>query len=81
MVMHRPLTQASYPATLLDAAKWSCTTYYRCTARGEMKSSPTSALVFINEPSKYIVHSLAWIVIVGNWVLVHVGDLFSNAKN
>jgi hypothetical protein len=36
-----------------------------------MKSSPAPTLVFINDPSMYMVHSSAWMGIVGNWVSVH----------
>jgi hypothetical protein len=36
-----------------------------------MKSYPVPDPVFNNDPSKYMVHSLAWIGVVGNWVTVH----------
>jgi hypothetical protein len=36
-----------------------------------MKSSHVPAPVFINGLLKYIVHNLAWIRVVGNWVSVH----------
>jgi hypothetical protein len=37
-----------------------------------MKSKPAPALVFINDPSKYIVHSSAWIGAFGGWVSLHL---------
>jgi hypothetical protein len=36
-----------------------------------VKSNPTPAFVFINDPSKYMVHILACIGVVDSWVLVH----------
>jgi hypothetical protein len=36
-----------------------------------MKSSPAPASVFINNPLKYMVYSLAWIRVIGNWVSFH----------
>jgi hypothetical protein len=36
-----------------------------------MKSKPAPALVFISDPSKYMVQSSGWIGVVGNWVSVH----------
>jgi hypothetical protein len=65
MAMRRSLTGASYSATLLDAAKWSRTTYRRCTPRGEMKSSHALGPDFLNDPLKYMVHNSAWIGVVG----------------
>jgi hypothetical protein len=36
-----------------------------------MKSKPVPAPVFINDPSKYMVHCSAWSYAGGSWVSVH----------
>jgi hypothetical protein len=36
-----------------------------------MKSRPVLAPVFINDPSKYMVHSSACNRVVGSWVSIH----------
>jgi hypothetical protein len=71
MVMRNPLTRASYSATLLDAGKWRRSTWRRCFLRGEMKSRPAPAPVFINDPSKNMVQSSGWIGAAGSWVSTH----------
>jgi hypothetical protein len=44
--------EASYSAMLLDAGKCKRTAYLMCSLRGEMKSRPARAPVFITDPSK-----------------------------
>jgi hypothetical protein len=43
---------ACFDGDLLDAGKCKRTAYLICSLRGEMKSSPTPAPVFITDPSK-----------------------------
>jgi hypothetical protein len=52
MAILRPRRRASYSAMLFDAGKCRRTTYLMCSPRGEMKSRPTLALLFITDPSK-----------------------------
>jgi hypothetical protein len=52
IAIQRPQRRASYSAILLDAGKCKRTAYLICSPRGEMKSRPTAALVFITDPSK-----------------------------
>jgi hypothetical protein len=42
-----------------------------CSLRGDTKSRPAPAPVFITEPSKYRVQHSAWICGGGNYVSVH----------
>jgi hypothetical protein len=44
-----------------------------------MKSNPVPTLVFINDLSKYMVHSSAWIGVISNWVSVHSAKKFARA--
>jgi hypothetical protein len=43
---------ASYSAMLFDAGKWRRTAYLMCSPRGETKSRPALAPVFITDPLK-----------------------------
>jgi hypothetical protein len=52
MAIRRPQRKSSYSAMLLDAGKCRRTAYLMCSPRGEMKSRPTPAPVFITDPSK-----------------------------
>jgi hypothetical protein len=52
MAIRRPQRRASYSAMLFDAGKCRLTAYLMCSPRGEMKSRPTPAPVFITDPSK-----------------------------
>jgi hypothetical protein len=71
MAILRPQSRASYSSMLFDAGKWRRTTYRMCSLRGETKSKPAPAPVFITEPSKYRVQHSAWICGGGNCVSVH----------
>jgi hypothetical protein len=59
MEILRPQRRASYSAMLFDAGKWIRTAYLMCSPRGETKSRPTPAPVFITDPSKYSVQHSA----------------------
>ena len=61
IAMWRPLTRASYSATLFEAGKWNRIAYRILTPRGEMKTRPALAPVFIRDPSKYKVQHSDWI--------------------
>ena len=61
IVMWTLLKRASYSATLFEAGKWSQIAYRILTSRGEMKTRPTLASVFIKDPSKYKVQHSDWI--------------------
>jgi hypothetical protein len=52
MAIQRPQRRASYSAMLFDAGKCRCTAYLMCSLRGETKSRPALALVFITNPSE-----------------------------
>jgi hypothetical protein len=52
MEIQRPQRRASYSAMLFDVGKSRHTAYLMCSPRGEMKSRPTPAPVFITDPSK-----------------------------
>jgi hypothetical protein len=52
MAILRPQRRALYSAMLFDAGKCRCTVYLMCSPRGEMKSRPAPAPVFITNPSK-----------------------------
>jgi hypothetical protein len=52
MAIRRPQRRASYSAMLLDVGKCKRTAYLMCSPRGEMKSRPAPAPVFITDPSK-----------------------------
>jgi hypothetical protein len=71
MAILRPQSRASYSAMLFDAGKWRRTAYRMFSPRGETKSRPAAAPVFITEPSKYRVQHSAWICGSGNCVSVH----------
>jgi hypothetical protein len=71
MAILRPHSRVSYSAMLFDAGKWRRTAYHMCSPRGETKSRPAHAPVFITEPSKYRVQHSAWICGGGNCVSVH----------
>jgi hypothetical protein len=49
--IRRSQMRASYSAILLDAGKCKRTVYLMCSPRGEMKSKPAPASVFITNPS------------------------------
>jgi hypothetical protein len=55
----RPQSRASYSAMLFDAGKWRRIAYRMCSPRGDTKSRPAPAPVFITEPSKYRVQHFA----------------------
>jgi hypothetical protein len=59
MEILRPQRRASYSAMLFDAGKWIRTAYLMCSPRGERKSRPAPAPVFITDPSKYSVQHSA----------------------
>jgi hypothetical protein len=71
MAILRPQSRASYSAMLFDVGKWRRTAYRMCFPRGETKSRPAPASVFITEPSKYRVQHSTWICGGGNCVSVH----------
>jgi hypothetical protein len=52
MAIRRPQRRASYSAMLFDAGKCRRTAYLMCSPRGETKSRPVPAPVFITDPSK-----------------------------
>jgi hypothetical protein len=52
VAIRRPQRRASYSAMLLDAGKCMRITYLICSPRGEMKSRPAPAPVFITDLSK-----------------------------
>jgi hypothetical protein len=52
MEILRPQRRASYSAMLFDAGKCRRTAYLMCSPRGEKKSRPAPAPVFITDPSK-----------------------------
>jgi hypothetical protein len=52
MAILRPQRRASYSAMLFDTGKWRRTAYRMCSPKGDTKSRPLPALVFITEPSK-----------------------------
>jgi hypothetical protein len=52
MVILRPQRRALYSAMLFDEGKCRRTAYLMCSPRGEMKSRPAPAHVFITDPSK-----------------------------
>jgi hypothetical protein len=52
MAILRPQRRALYSAMLLDVGKCRCTAYVICSLRGEMKSRPAHAPIFITDPSK-----------------------------
>jgi hypothetical protein len=52
MAIQRLQRRASYSAMLFDAGKCRRTAYLMCSPRGEMKSRPAPAPVFITDPSK-----------------------------
>ena len=49
-----PVMSASYSATLLEAAKWICSTYLSLSPLGEVRTMPAPKPVRILEPSKSI---------------------------
>jgi hypothetical protein len=51
MVILRPQRRASYSDMLFDAGKWRRTAYLMCSPKGETKSRPAPAPVFITDPS------------------------------
>jgi hypothetical protein len=71
MAILRPRRRASYSAMLFDAGKWRRMAYFMCFLRGETKSRPAPAPVFITDPSKYRVQHSALICGGGNCVSVH----------
>jgi hypothetical protein len=52
MAILSPQRRASYSAMLFDAGKCRHTAYHMCSPRGEMKSKPAPAPVFITNLSK-----------------------------
>jgi hypothetical protein len=52
MAIRRLQRRASYYAMLFDVRKCRRTAYLMCSPRGEMKSRPAPAPVFITDPSK-----------------------------
>jgi hypothetical protein len=52
MAILRPQRTASYSAMLFDVGKCRRTAYLMCSPRGETKSRPAPAPVFITDPSK-----------------------------
>jgi hypothetical protein len=56
---------------LFDAGKCRRTAHRMCFPRGDTKSRPAPAPVFITEPSKYRVQHSAWIYGGGSCVSVH----------
>jgi hypothetical protein len=52
MAILRPQRRASYYAMLFDTGKCRRTAYLMCSPRGEPKSKPARAPVFITYPSK-----------------------------
>jgi hypothetical protein len=52
MAILRPQRRASYSTMLFNAGKCRRTAYLMCSTRGEMKSRPAPAPVFITDLSK-----------------------------
>jgi hypothetical protein len=52
MAIRRPQRRASYSAMLFDVGECRRTAYLMCSPRGQMKSRPAPAPVFITDPSK-----------------------------
>jgi hypothetical protein len=52
MAILRPQRRASYSAMLFNAGKCRCTAHLTCSPRGEMKSRPAPAPIFITDPLK-----------------------------
>jgi hypothetical protein len=43
MAMRRPFMRALYSTTMLEASKWSRTTYHNCSPNDDVKMRPPSA--------------------------------------
>jgi hypothetical protein len=52
MAIQRLQRRASYSAMLFDVGKYRHTAYLMCSPRGEMKSRPSLAPIFITDPLK-----------------------------
>jgi hypothetical protein len=59
MAILRLQRRASYSAMLFDVGKWRRMPYLMCSPRGETKSRPARAPVFITDLSKYSVQHSA----------------------